>query len=109
MVSVQGRFHMSRLDVILDQRAKLERDACLLAVYGGLEKGVERAGGLLTGISVKFGADGCLLTIKAEFPAGAMVGFVGGEDLPAVLRKGAGDAGRDQVKWREDRWRSNGS
>lgn len=100
---------MTRLDVLMDTRMKAEKDACLLAVYGGLEAGVGRAGGMLTGISVKFGADGCLLTIKAEFPAGAMVGFVGGDDLPGVLRKGAGDAARDAVTWREDKWKKNGA
>jgi hypothetical protein len=99
---------MSRLDVVMDERAKREKEGALLAIYGGLEDGVSRAGGVLQGLSVKFDGAGCLLTLKAEFPNGCMVGFVGGDDLAHVLRKGAGEAVRDQVKWREDKWRDNG-
>lgn len=99
---------MSRLDVLLDRRMKLEREATLLAVYGGLEDGVSRAGGELVGLSVKFNGFDCLLTLKAAFPAGMMVGFVGGSDLARVLQKGAAEAARDTVKWREDKWRDNG-
>lgn len=99
---------MSRLDVELDRRMKLEKEASLLAVYGGLEKGVEHAGGVLVGLSVKFNGFDCLLTLKAEFPSGMMVGFVGGEDLAQVLRKAASETVRDGVKWREDKWRGDG-
>lgn len=100
---------MTKLDAMWDRRAKLERDAALLALYGGLESGVEHAGGLLTGLAVKFNGAGCLLTLKAEFPGGMMVGFVGGDDLAHVLRKGAAAAVRDDVKWREDKWGNNES
>lgn len=100
---------MSRLDVMMDKRMRLERDAAMLALYGGLLDGIERSGGVLQGLSVKFDGAGCLMTLKAEFPAGAMVGFVGGDDLPHVLRKGAGKASRDEIKWREDKWRQNGA
>ncbi len=100
---------MTKLDVMWDRRSKLERDAALLALYGGLESGVERAGGLLTGLAVKFNGAGCLLTLKAEFPAGMMVGFVGGDDLAHVLRKGASQAARDDVRWKADKWAEGGS
>lgn len=100
---------MSRLDVIMDQRQKREREASLLALYGGLESGVQHAGGELCGLTVKFDGAGCLLVLKAAFPAGMMVGFVGGDDLAHVLRKGAAAAVRDDVKWREDKWRGNGA
>lgn len=95
---------MTRLDVVMAKRQKLERDASLLALYGGLNDGVEHAGGVLLGMAVKFDGAGCLLTLKAEFPAGRMVSFVGGEDLAHVLRKGAAQAVRDNLKWREDKW-----
>lgn len=98
---------MSRLDVEMDKRMSREKDATLLAIYGGLVSGVEHAGGDLIRISVSFDAVGCLLIIKAAFPAGVMVGFVGGEDMAQVLRKGAVDASRDLIKWRKDKWRDN--
>lgn len=100
---------MTRLDVVMDKRHALERDASLLAMYGGLESGVAHAGGELVGLSVKFDGAGCLLTLKAHFPGGVMVGFVGGDDLAHVLRKAAAEAVRDNVKWREDKWRNNGA
>lgn len=96
---------MARLDVLMAERMKKERSAVLLAVYGGLEESVSRAGGELLGLSVKFGTSDCLLTLRAQFPAGAMVGFVGGEGLADVLRRASKDAARDEVKWREDKWR----
>ena len=99
---------MTRLDVLMERRMKLERDASLLALYGGLNDGVERSGGVLLGLAVKFDGAGCLLTLKAEFPAGRMVGFVGGDDLAHVIRKGAAQAVRDGVKWRSDKWKDNG-
>lgn len=100
---------MTRLDVVMAERMKREREASLLALYGGLEDGVDRAGGVLVGMAVKFDGAGCLLTLKASFPGGLMVGFIGGDDLAHVLRKGAAEAVRDQVKWRKDKWRNNGS
>lgn len=99
---------MTRLDVLMDARMKREREGTLLAVYGGLIGGVERAGGQLLRLSVVLAEGDCLMVLKAEFPAGVMVGFVGAEDLPSVLRKGAALAVRDKVVWREDKWRDNG-
>lgn len=99
---------MARLDVLMQQRAEREREATLLAVYGGLEKGVARAGGELVGISVKFGEMDCLLTLRAQFPAGLMIGFVGGEDFSGVLRRAASESVRDGIKWRSDKYRDNG-
>lgn len=99
---------MSRLDIELDKRMAKEKDSTLLAVYGGLERGVEHAGGELIRLSVSFDSTGCLLILKVAFPAGVMIGFVGGEDLPQVLRKGAIEAARDLIRWKEDKWRDNG-
>lgn len=99
---------MTRLDKIMEQRLENERQGALLAVYGGLESGVAHAGGILVGMSVRFSEGDCLITLKADFPAGRMVGFVGGENFADTLRRAAGDAVRDNVKWREDKWRDNG-
>ena len=99
---------MSRLDVLLDERMAKERELTLLAVYGDLERAIDRAGGQLLRLSVSFDGFGCLLVLKAEFPAGTMIGFVGGEDLAQVLRKGTAEAARDKITWREDKWRDNG-
>lgn len=99
---------MSRLDVLMGEKMERERQAVLLAVYGGLEAGVSKAGGELLGISVKLGQFECLLTLRAEFPAGPVVGFITGDGLAEVLKKAASAAARDGVKWRADKWRENG-
>lgn len=99
---------MTRLDVIMAQKMEVERQASLLAIYGGLEQGVSKAGGELTGFSMRLGELDCLLTLRAVFPGGAMIGFVGGEDVAHCMRKGATEAARDLVRWRPDKWRGNG-
>jgi hypothetical protein len=85
---------------------RLARRRLLLekATIGGLESAVERAGGELLGISVKFHSYEVLVTLRAMFPAGKMVGFVGAADLCSALIKAANMAGRDEIRWRADRW-----
>jgi len=96
---------MSRqLDGDREARAARRRDRVLVAVNGGLYNGVSRAGGILLGFSVKLDEFDCLLTLRAEFPAGRMVSFVGGYDLADVLQKAAKGAAGDGLRWREDKW-----
>lgn len=100
---------MSRqLEQVSEDRAARRRKLLLKAVTGGLEDAVGRAGGELRGLSLKLGDYEVLMTLRAEFPAGSMVGFVGGADVEACYIKGMNLAGNDQMKWREDKWRANG-
>lgn len=71
---------------------------------GELEAAVERSGGELAGLSVKFSGYEVLVTLRAVFPAGGVVCFVGGETLGACLLKAYGDAKTDRLRWREDRY-----
>jgi hypothetical protein len=73
-------------------------------VDGGLVEGVSRAGGELLGFSVKLSPYDVLITLRAEFPGGRMVGFIGGETLSGALVKAQREAASDAIKWREDRW-----
>jgi hypothetical protein len=96
---------MSRqLEARLEVQQQKANAAVLDAVYGGLEAAVVRAGGELTGFNVRLGEGDVLAVLKAVFPGGAMVGFVGAESLADVLRKATREAGRDMVKWRPDKW-----
>lgn len=81
-----------------------QREAVQLAVYGALIGAVERAGGQLNGLNVKFGEDEVLLILKAKFPGGHMIGYVGAEDLPQGMVKATREAGRDAIKWKPDKW-----
>lgn len=96
---------MSRLDVLMDARMKREREATLLAVYGALVDGVERGGGELLRASFVFTEGDCLCVLKARFPAGVMIGFVGAEDFAQALRKATTESSRDGIHWKEDKWR----
>ncbi len=78
----------------------------LEAVEGGLEVAVGRCGGTLTGLAVKGGEGDCLLVIKAVFPGGPQVAFVGGDNLGSSLIKAVREASQDKLRWREDRYGS---
>lgn len=94
---------MSRqLEAKIEQRAAKLQDAAMLAIYGGLDDAVSYAGGELAGFSVRLGVDECLMTLRAEFPGGRMVSFVGGEGLPEVFVKASREARGDKLKWRAD-------
>lgn len=96
---------MSRqLEQGIEERAARRDKRVLSAIHGGLEAGVARAGGQLGGFSVKLSEYDCLLTLRAEFPGGAMVAFVGGADLPDVLIKGSRAARSDGLRWKKDKW-----
>jgi len=83
--------------------AKLDKQT-LEACNGGLEAAVARAGGILRGLSIRIDEYEVLVTIKAEFPAGPQVAFVGSEDVGGAMRKGMREAARDALQWRTDKW-----
>lgn len=100
---------MSRaIEQLVEDRASRERTRVVISVYGGLETAVERAGGELVGFSIAYRGSDVLMTLRAVFPGGRMVGFVGAADLPAVFVKARRDAQGDNVRWREDNYRANG-
>jgi hypothetical protein len=74
------------------------------ALDGGLAAGVERAGGELLGYSFKVGEYDTLLTLRAVFPAGRMIAFVGGDTALSALVKAVSEAKADSLRWREDRF-----
>ena len=85
------------------RRTKLDKQT-LKACNGGLEQAVAHAGGVLQGLSIRIDEYEVLVTIKAEFPAGAQVAFVGAEDVAGALRKGMREAERDMLRWKADKW-----
>lgn len=79
--------------------------ALLRCAEGGLIEAVNSAGGELTGFSAKLGEWDCLLTLRAEFPSGPCIGFVGGETLGGCLLKAEAQAKRDAVDWKVDNFK----
>jgi len=74
------------------------------ALDGGLESAVQRAGGELLGFSVKIGELDYLMTLRARFPAGRRVSFVGADSLVHLVPKVMVLAGNDELKWKEDKF-----
>jgi hypothetical protein len=87
-----------------EERQAKRNKAIAQAVEFGLLEGVGRAGGELTGLAVKYGGGDCLVVVKAVFPSGPQVAFVGAEDLGGCLIKAAREASRDKLRWRADRY-----
>ena len=79
------------------------------ACDGALTGAVEHSGGILLGMSVKFEPYDVLVTLRAEFPGGRMVAFVGGDSLSSCLLKVVREGRRDGLKWRQDRYAKGGS
>lgn len=71
---------------------------------GGLATGVNYSGGQLVGLSIKYSDYTVLMTLRAEFPGGRMVCFVGADDLPKAFIKATRKAGQDGLRWRKDRY-----
>lgn len=69
---------------------------------------VAYAGGTLTGFSIKIGRVDTLLTVRALFPAGHMIAWVGGESIVEVLLKSVRLASADSLRWKADKYRVDG-
>ena len=96
---------MSRqLDAYAEQQREKRHTEILVAVEGGLEAAVARAGGEFTGFAAKVNALECLLVIKAVFPGGPQVAFCGADSLGSALIKAVREAGRDRLAWRPDQY-----
>lgn len=97
---------MSRqLEQEIEDRARKQKDAAVFALYGGLTGAVAHGGGELYGFSVKMQEGDCLMTLRAIFPAGRQVAFVGSDDLVGVFVKAVREARTDQLRWREDNFK----
>lgn len=97
---------MSRqLEQNTEDREARRHVAIARAVDGGLSRGVSRQGGELVGLTVKLGFHDCLIVLKADFPGGPMVSFVGSESLGGAFIKAVRTSNSAELTWREDRFR----
>lgn len=96
---------MSRqLEQEWEERSKREREYLLMSVSGGLIMAVERAGGQLLGLSLKISEYDCLMTLRAQFPGGRMIAFVGAGDMAECFSKGTREAKMDNLRWKADKY-----
>lgn len=98
---------MGNLDV---ERQKImeEFDKQLIAaVEFELSGSIAHAGGVLVGFSVKFSEVDCLLTLRADMPAGRRIAFVGGATLADCFRRAVNEAYQDKLSWQVGKWEKN--
>lgn len=92
------------IEVELEERTIRAEKSTLHAVYGGLASAVAHSGGILSGFSMKLNPDDVLMVLRAVFPGGAMIAFVGSETMDGALRKAVREGNADRLTWRPDKW-----
>lgn len=92
------------LEVKLQERQQQVNNEVLAAIEFELVGSVAHAGGVLSGISVKFGDADVLMTLRAHLGGSKKVAFVGCPDLASCLRKAVVEAYSDGLQWREDKF-----
>lgn len=96
---------MSRqLEQIQEERQRRADVALVSAVEFGLSGAIAHTGGVLLGFSAKLQESDCLLVLRARFPGGPQVCFVGADSLANALRKSVREGLADNLRWREDRY-----
>lgn len=73
----------------------------------GLSGKIAYSGGDLTGFSMKIGNSGYLLTLRARFPGGHMVSWVGAENMTEVILKSERLASQEALEWNKDKYRQD--
>jgi hypothetical protein len=96
---------MSRqLEQHLEEVTKRRHLAVVAAVEYALVGSIERAGGELTGFSVKLAEGDCLLTLRVTLAGRSQVSFVGAEDLGSALIKAVNLGRHDKLKYRPSKF-----
>lgn len=97
---------MSRqLEQVNEDRNRRRYNKIVECVEFDLHRAITHAGGQLTGFAYKARPSDTLLIIKADFPAGSLVAFVGADDLGTALIKAVREGYGDKLRWREDSYR----
>lgn len=97
------------LDVKVEERETAKRDALVRALEFGIVGALSTQGIELMGLSIKYDAFNCLLTLKADVAGVRSVSFVGSDTMVNVLLKADSMAANEVLKWRPDQYHSSGS
>jgi hypothetical protein len=92
------------LEIALSEKLERSKSEVLVAVFGGLERAVSRAGGDLAGFSIRLRGYEVLMTLRIDMPAGPMIAFVASDSLANVLTKAVRDAESDRLRLRPDQF-----
>jgi hypothetical protein len=96
---------MSRqLEQEWEDKARRDRESVTAAVCGGLVLAVAHGGGELVGLSLKITDFDALMTVRAAFPGGRMIAFVGAGDMAECFKKATREAKMDALRWKPDKY-----
>lgn len=87
--------------IALDRRPVAIEECLDYALLGA----VAYCGGVMTGFSIKIGEVDILLTLRAEFPAGHMIAWVGGDSVVDIMLKAKRFASSEDLRWKADKYR----
>ncbi len=97
---VSGAKEMGDLDIKREVlQAKFDKQL-VAAVEFELAGAIAHGGGILLGLSVKFSEVDCLMTLRADLPAGRRIAFVGAATLADCFRRAVNEAYRDKLSWK---------
>jgi hypothetical protein len=80
----------------------------VVMLTGGFEDLIEDLGGECLGISIRSHQYQSLLVIRADFPGGAFVGFVGAQTAAEAVAKAHNQLKNNKLKWKPDKYAKNG-
>lgn len=93
----------SSVDVVVDRRAKKLEEV----LDHGLAGTIAYQGGEFTGFSMKVGNVDYLLTLRAHFPAGHLISWVGASGMAEVILKAERLAAEGRMEWQGDKYRKD--
>lgn len=73
----------------------------------GLAGSIAYQGGVLTGFSMRVGQVDFLITLRASFPGGHKIAWVGAENMTEVILKSERLAAGNALEWRNDKYRDD--
>ncbi|MCK5487930.1 MAG: hypothetical protein KAI86_17045 [Desulfobacterales bacterium] len=91
---------MGNLDTQRQELQQKHDKALVAAVEFELVGAIAHAGGVLVGLSVRYSEVDCLMTLRADLPAGRRIAFVGGASLADCFRRAVNEAYRDKLSWK---------
>lgn len=101
---------MSRqLDVKKELREVKRRDQLVRVLDFALVGALQAQGIELLGLSLKYDAFNCLLTIRSSIAGVGSVCFVGSDSIINCFLKAESDATRGALKWKADKYQNSGT
>lgn len=99
----------SKQDIDREVREGKRRDELVKALDFGIVGALESKGVELLGMSLKYDAFNCLLTVRADLGGVRSVCFIGSDSIINAFLKLQSEASRDELKWKADQYHTSGT